>query len=875
MQEITYDIVVYDPPNIDFTYTQTGCAADTTFFSDASNGLGRSVVKWQWDFGDGTTDSVKNPFKKFNSPNTYNVKLVAYTELGCLNNVTKPINITQKPLAKFGVADNSCINSAVTITDMSSIASGAIVKWIWNFGDGSAQIVNTTNGAVSHTYNTAGKYTVTLEVESNTGCKSALTVKEIIINTSPVPDFTFSQACLPKGNVQFTNLSTIGDGSEATLSYSWRFGDNSSASIKDPAHKYGSVGPFDVVLSVTSAQGCFKEVTKSLNTIYPQPKANFSGNAETCFKDSSIFKDESNQGNIVKWRWNFGDGTTDTIQNPSHLYAASKTYTVSLFVYSDKGCVSDTIVKDIVVNPLPTADFKTTSPSCETQQITISDISTANAGNITNRAWTFGDGTTANYSNANPFSKTYSTAGAYDIKLIIQTGKGCKSDTTKTLKISNLPVANFILPEVCLNDASADFVDSSYIADGSESSFSYTWNFGDANATPANQNTSTQKNPKHKFVAVGNYNISLAVTSKDGCSSTITRPFTVNGSNPIAGFTVLNSNNLCSNSAVQIKNISTVTPGNITKVEILWDALGAPSTIFTDDNPSFNKVYTNNYPLLSITKKYQIKFKAYSGGTCINEVTQEVIVNGSPKVSFTPMPDICLSEVARQITQASETTGVSGSFIYSGKGVSSSGLFTPAIAGEGTSPIKYIYTSDKGCKDSALQSIIVYPNPQVNAGPDLFVLEGGFVVINADAKGDNLTYKWSPPTYLDNDGILEPRLTPLTDVTYRLTVTSRGACAATDDVSVKVLKAPTVPNVFSPNNDGINDVWNIQYLETYPNAVVEIYNRYGQQVFKSSGYSRPWDGKMNGNVLPTGVYYYIINPRNGRQILTGSLTLLR
>jgi gliding motility-associated-like protein len=90
-----------------------------------------------------------------------------------------------------------------------------------------------------------------------------------------------------------------------------------------------------------------------------------------------------------------------------------------------------------------------------------------------------------------------------------------------------------------------------------------------------------------------------------------------------------------------------------------------------------------------------------------------------------------------------------------------------------------------------------------------------------------------------------------------------------------VYKKVVVPNAFSPNGDGINDVWQIKYLETYPGVTVEIYNRYGQILFRSVGYAKPWDGKYKGQNVPTGTYYYIIDPKNGRKKMTGFVDVLR
>nr|MBA2744633.1 gliding motility-associated C-terminal domain-containing protein [Flavisolibacter sp.] len=87
--------------------------------------------------------------------------------------------------------------------------------------------------------------------------------------------------------------------------------------------------------------------------------------------------------------------------------------------------------------------------------------------------------------------------------------------------------------------------------------------------------------------------------------------------------------------------------------------------------------------------------------------------------------------------------------------------------------------------------------------------------------------------------------------------------------------APTIPNVFTPNKDGINDTWQIQYLESYPGAIIEVFNRYGQKVFHSVGYNTPWDGNFKGSPLPAGTYYYIINPKNGRKQMSGFVDIVR
>jgi gliding motility-associated-like protein len=161
-------------------------------------------------------------------------------------------------------------------------------------------------------------------------------------------------------------------------------------------------------------------------------------------------------------------------------------------------------------------------------------------------------------------------------------------------------------------------------------------------------------------------------------------------------------------------------------------------------------------------------------------------------------------------------------------------------------------------------------------GPDLEVLQGGVITIQPQYySGDDLQFLWSPSTYLDSDTSRNPQASPAESIRYKLILTGAGNCTVSDSIYITVLKSPLIPNVFSPNGDGINDTWSIKYLNSYPGCTVDIYNRYGQCIFHSVGYTRDWDGTHNGQPLPVGTYYYIINPKNGRPAMSGSVTIIR
>ncbi|RZM27862.1 MAG: gliding motility-associated C-terminal domain-containing protein [Pedobacter sp.] len=165
--------------------------------------------------------------------------------------------------------------------------------------------------------------------------------------------------------------------------------------------------------------------------------------------------------------------------------------------------------------------------------------------------------------------------------------------------------------------------------------------------------------------------------------------------------------------------------------------------------------------------------------------------------------------------------------------------------------------------------------PEIAVPKVVEILSGGTTNIRASTKTINLTYKWSPQTGLSNPEVINPDVTTTHDQLYTLTATSDLGCITTAEVLVQIVDSFDIPNTFSPNGDGVNDVWNLRLLNTYLNSLVEVFNRNGEKVFSSTGYAAPFDGNYQGKQLPVGTYYYIITPKNGKQNKTGPLTIIR
>ncbi|OCX53754.1 hypothetical protein BEL04_05560 [Mucilaginibacter sp. PPCGB 2223] len=628
---------------------------------------------------------------------------------------------------------------------------------------------------------------------------------------------------------------------------------------------------------VADACGSDEEVDMSFDIIDP-PGAKFSSRTDICFADTIQFHDQTDgKGKaIAAWHWDFGDGDTSAVQNPVHTYLSSGNFTVTLVATGVTGCIGTPYQQTVHVEPAPVAAFSVSQPDCETHTVTFTDQSTSAERPITQWVYDFGDGSALQtQTNNSPFTHIYTQAGSYTAKLYNITDRGCSGNTaTKTIVVNPLPVVKPVLPDICITDGTAQFTDSSTIADNSEARFTYLWNFGDANASAGNPNTSTAKSPSHQYSATGNYNMSLTVTSKDGCSVKKDTVFTVNGANPRAVLTVVNPSQLCSDHEVFFINNSTVDFGSVTKLEVYYDA-SDPTSLVTYSRPTFGQMLRHKYPAFYTgSKSYTVHMIAYSGTKCSNPVDVNITLLPVPLLSFPAMAPVCVNASPVQLV-ATETQGPPGpAGVFSGAGVSGT-TFDPAAAGVGTHTITYIFTPNNQCADTVTQTITVNPIPVVTVGPDTSVLAGRSIRIIATAVGDSLSYKWTPSAGLNADNVLNPVATPAGTTTYTLTVTGKGICSASASIKIRVLLPPIVPNTFTPNNDGVNDTWNIKNLSDYTNCTVQVYNRNGSLLFSSIGYGTPWDGKYNGVPLPIGTYYYVIDPKHGREVLSGYITILR
>jgi len=287
---------------------------------------------------------------------------------------------------------------------------------------------------------------------------------------------------------------------------------------------------------------------------------------------------------------------------------------------------------------------------------------------------------------------------------------------------------------------------------------------------------------------------------------------------------------------------------------------------FTDISGAIAKDY--DPPPISVTTYYR---RLINNAPCSIAIPGNTVTITVTQLTVSAEQTICIGN--------SVTLNATGGSRYSwspATGLSSADGASPvATPGVTTTYSVTIYNGD--CSITLPVKVNVISRPTVDAGADKDVISDDKVQLNARVSvAEGATYSWAPTTYLDNPNIANPTASPLKNITYRLTVTTAQGCfIVSDEVAIKVHEKIIVPNTFTPNGDGINDILTIDGLNSYKQSLLTIFDRNGQQVFKSLAYPKPWDGTRNGKPIPMGTYYYVIDLKNGSKILSGWVTIVK
>ncbi len=458
-------------------------------FTDTTAGTPSS---WRWDFGDGTTSTIKNPSHVFSRAGRYIVSLKASNRSGTkqgsqtLSVVSLSILTTSFSFAPATPATGQSIQ----FTDSST---GGPISWLWDFGDGTtSRIQNPT-----HSYETAGPKTVNLTTTNSTSTQAAARTITVVPNLTAA--FMFNPTLPATGqSIQFTDTS-IGN----PTSWLWDFGDGVTSASQNPIHAFATGGTKTVTLSVTNATSSAR--TSRSVTIVADIDASFSFNPSEPVTGQSVQFTDTSLGTPSQWQWDFGDGITSSAQNPIHSYKMAGTFSVSLSVMNASG--QDSVVRAITVTEANTlrASFSYSPGSpIAGQAVQFTD---ASSGFPTAWHWDFNDGTTG--TTKNPIH-TFATAGAFSVSLTVSNASGSNT-VTQTLVIGTAPslVAGFTFsPKAPAMGQSIQFSD---ISTGKPESWQ--WDFG-------NGSSSTAQNPVYTYTSAGTFTIALTIRAGNSVDST-------------------------------------------------------------------------------------------------------------------------------------------------------------------------------------------------------------------------------------------------------------------------------------------------------------------------------------------------------------------
>ena len=514
----TTDVTLYPAANYSFTVNKdTGCSIFDVFFTTDTNST--ILASYSWNFGDGTSLTGNNPTHHYStdslSGQTFTVTMIATSQYGCKDSMSKTIFVYPKPTASFSLTNNPS-GCAPLVTTFTNTSIGALSSE-WYFGDSTTSVSNLTN-PLPHSYQNTGNapqnYNVSLVVTGAHGCKDSTSR---IINVNPVP--LFSYQILPDSGCSPLPVNCIlvpANFSPSSSTYNWHFGDSTTSTSPNPSHTYingtNATINYTVSLTATNSYGCSNMVDSTV-TVFSVPAPIFSvGPLIQTYPAATVnFINLSPMG--LTYNWNLGDSTlSNNYAVPPHTYTTWGNYPIKLVV--NNGHCSDSIIQNITIKPpIPVAGFTGSGTGCQPLSVTFTNTSVY----ATSYLWDFGDGNIGN-DTAKIVTHIYNTAGVFTVTLMAY-GNG-NSDTLirpSIVTVYQKPFAYFTANPLLVYVPT----NPTYFTNQSQNAVSYAWDFGDGSI-------SSETTPQHTYLLSGVYPVILIATSINNCTDTFTLPGGIN-----------------------------------------------------------------------------------------------------------------------------------------------------------------------------------------------------------------------------------------------------------------------------------------------------------------------------------------------------------
>jgi len=805
---------------------------------------GGSPVYYEW-FSNGTleetVDTSISPVvftEEFDATGTFTVSVVIADQNGCHDTATGNNNeFVAAPVADFSATPLAgCVPLPTTYTDHSTDVPGAtITGYRWLYGDGTVSTIATTT--TSHTFTTSGSFTTKEIVTDNIGCKDTFSLSLTVYH--PAASFTASNThpCTDQG-ITFTN-TTPG----VATSY-WNFGDGHTSTLTSPSHTYTAAGVYTVSLAVTDTHGCTDTLVDSNYMTVSKPDASFymDDSVSICPPLTVHFINTST--GATSYSWTFGDGSSSLGFSPTDLYITTGYFPITLIVTNSYGC-TDTAIGHVNIFGYAGAFTYNVDSGCVPLTVRFNAL----ISNVPNIVWDFADGTTSALSYTDSISHTYLIPGAFVPKLILSDNTGCKSSNIgiDTIKVDAVTPGFTTIPDpICLG-GSFNFSDTSKSYWSTITAWKWTFD----------STTSILESPSFTVSGVGVYPVALVVTDGWGCTDSIT-----------------------GNVTVYAPPVITVSPDTIICTGGTATLTGYGGITYTWSPPATLSCTACNPTHASPTVVTQYTVTGTDAVGCSGTDTTTVLLK-TKTVS-----------IARGDTQV--CAGITIPLLDSGgtkyQWIPGTGLSNPYIA----DPTATLFTTTTfmviaqlaTCMaDTNYVTVIIHPLPTVYAGPDQTLLEGSSAQLNATGTLIE-KYAWDNSLTLSCDNCPNPVASMTTTTTYNIQVTSEFGCTNSDSVTIHLYcdnSQVFIPNAFTPNGDGQDDVFyprgrGINIIKSF-----RIYNRWGQLLFERTGIqindiANAWDGSYNGGSPRPDVYVYIIDAECdlGQPIfIKGDVTIIR
>jgi gliding motility-associated-like protein len=852
----TSQLIKVIPPVGNFGYTvKCNNRLDVSFVDSSLTDPAAGPISYQWDFGDGTTSTSQTPTHTYASLGTYNATLVV-TNGPCSYAITKPVKLIAES-ADFTVDKNPiCKSQAFTLSATTS-DSAKVKDYTWTIGP--YTIADTTR-TVDFTLPSYGNYDVTLTLEDVNGCTNSKTVPNYIKVSGPLAKFSPAGlgACV-NGTVNFNDLSTPANG--PITQWTWSFGDGTQQTYSAApfSHTYTETGSYTVTLAIKDNLSCADTVTVPNSVLITSPIAAFKGDTFYCPLAALQFVDTST-GSGLKYTWDFGDGGSSTLQNPTHSFALSNIpYTVKLKITDLVGC-QDSVTKASYVSirtPKPAFDIADSSGFC----LPLVTSFIFKGSDFKSFFWDFGDGVTNTSQNPAHF---YSSYGTYTPKLYLIGPGGCIDSAQATVNLydPNMTTKIDFSPTSACNSLSVNFNITIPPV------FKFMLYFGDGSV-----DSSQQTAVSHFYATPGNFSPYVVLSDKFGCDAGIgsATPVNVYGALPVFD---KNKKEFCDNGQVFFINY---TLHNDPVVSNIWD-FGDGSTSSTTDASHF----------FSGPGMYIVRLTVTTQNQCTNSVTDTIRVYKTPDLSISGKDTVCINgkDVFLGVLSVPDST-IIWQWAF-GNGATAQ-IQNPMVSysSVGNYNMLLIATNKLACADTAAHSVNVVPFPTASpVSNPLTIISGASALINMNYTGPVVSYNWLPVTNLSCTDCPQPDANPQFTTNYQVQIQDKYGCKNTAEVTVKVIcngQNFFIPNTFSPNGDGVNDVFYLRGSGLFRVKSLMIFNRWGEIVFEKREFpvndaASGWNGTYKGKKAAPDVYVYQIEIicSNGETIkYSGNIALIQ